>query len=209
MEFEEWEINKIIPYENNPRKNKDAVEKTAMSIEQYGWQQPIVVDRNGVVIVGHTRLKAAKKLKLKTCPVITATKLTEAQVKAYRIADNKTGEIATWDENLLELEIKELVDMDFDVELTGFEIDDFSLDLKKREDVEKIEYNDSNCELPIVPDFFEQHNCFIIVTHNIMDENFVRASLGLNENHVSLSGDQKNRKTNVVDVETLRNLWKK
>ena len=128
MQVEQWNIEKILPYENNPRINDGAVEKTAMSIREYGWQQPIVVGQDGVVIAGHTRLKAAKQLGLSTCPVVVAEGLSEAQVKAYRIADNKTGEIATWDEELLNIEIKELVDLDFDIELTGFSLDDFELE---------------------------------------------------------------------------------
>ena len=132
MKIKHWKIEDIIPYENNPRINDQAVDKTAMSIGEFGWQQPIVVDCDGVIIVGHTRLKAAKQLKLKTCPVIVADKLSEAQVKAYRLADNKVGEIATWDYELLDIEIEDLVDIDFNVEFTGFELDDF---IEKKEPI--------------------------------------------------------------------------
>jgi len=124
MKIEQWPIDKIIPYKNNPRINKDAVDKTAMSIKEYGWQQPIVVDKAGVIIVGHTRLKSAKKLKLKECPVQVAD-LTEAQARGYRIADNKTGELAEWDMDLLNFEIEELAAVDFDIDLTGFDMDEF------------------------------------------------------------------------------------
>lgn len=121
MKIVKRKIEDIFPYENNPRLNDAAVDKTAMSLKEYGWQQPVVVDQFGVIIVGHTRLKAAKKLGFKTCPVLIADKLTGAQVKAYRIADNKTGEMATWEEDLLKIEIEELIDLDFDLELTGFD----------------------------------------------------------------------------------------
>lgn len=89
MKVENWDIEKVKPYDKNPRKNDDAVEATANSIKEFGWQQPIVVDNDGVIIVGHTRLKAAKKLKLNTVPVTVASDLSEDQVKAYRLADNK------------------------------------------------------------------------------------------------------------------------
>lgn len=128
MKIEQWKTQDIIPYENNPRQNDIAVDKVAMSLEQYGWQQPIVVDGDGIVIAGHTRLKAAVKLGMDKCPVVVADNLTQEQVKAYRIADNRTGELAEWDKDLLDLEIQELIDLDFDVELTGFSMEDLGLE---------------------------------------------------------------------------------
>jgi DNA modification methylase len=125
MKIANRKIEDIIPYEKNPRKNDGAVDKTAMSLKEYGWQQPIVLDKKGVIIAGHTRLKAAKKLGLKTCPVVVAENLTKAQVKAYRIADNKTSEFATWNDELLGVEMQDLLDMNFDIELTGFDASDF------------------------------------------------------------------------------------
>jgi len=95
LEIIERETSEIIPYEKNPRVNNNAVDKTMMSIKEYGFQQPIVVDKSGIVIAGHTRVKAAIKLGLKTCPVIVAENLSPAQTKAFRLADNKTGELAT------------------------------------------------------------------------------------------------------------------
>ena len=109
-------IDKIKPYENNPRDNDNAVEGVAKSIKAYGWQQPIVVDKDNVIIVGHTRYRAAKKLGMKTVPVLVADKLNEQQVKAYRLADNKTGENAIWDNKKL---IKELESLDEKI-YTGF-----------------------------------------------------------------------------------------
>lgn len=112
MKVIEVSIDQVKPYENNPRINDDAVQETANSIKEFGWQQPIVVDKNNVVIVGHTRLKAAKKLKLKKVPVVIADTLSEQQVKAYRLADNKTGELADWDVELLDIELDDIVDFD-------------------------------------------------------------------------------------------------
>ena len=109
-------IDKIKPYENNPRDNDNAVEGVAKSIKAYGWQQPIVVDKDNVIIVGHTRYRAAKKLGMKTVPILVADKLNEQQVKAYRLADNKTGENAIWDNKKL---LKELESLDEKI-YTGF-----------------------------------------------------------------------------------------
>ena len=122
MQVTDRKLSEIRPYEKNPRRNDDAVDSVANSIREFGWQQPIVVDRDGVIIVGHTRYKAAKKLKLKTVPVVVAD-LTEEQARAYRIADNSTNGLATWDFDLLIPEIKGL-DYDFA---------DFGLDLTDTE----------------------------------------------------------------------------
>ena len=130
MEIENRKTSEIIPYEKNPRINNNAVDKTMMSIKEYGFQQPIVVDKAGIVIAGHTRLKAAIKLNLDTCPVIVADNLSPAQTKAFRIADNKTGELATWDDGLLAVEIQDIIDMGLAIELTGFDAGDFDLDKK-------------------------------------------------------------------------------
>ena len=112
MKVEEWPIEKVKPYEKNPRNNDSAVDATAASIKEFGWQQPIVVDTDGVIIVGHTRLKAAKKLNLEQVPVTVAENLTDEQVKAYRLADNKTSELADWDFGLLDDELAGIEDLD-------------------------------------------------------------------------------------------------
>lgn len=114
-------IKDVKPYEKNPRINDNAVEAVANSIKEFGWRQPIVVDKDNVIIAGHTRWKAAKKLKMKEVPVIVAADLSEEQVKAYRIADNSTGEIATWDYDLL---MPEIADLDFDMSMFGLELTD-------------------------------------------------------------------------------------
>jgi len=106
--------------------NDAAVDAVAASIKEFGWRQPVVVDKDGVIICGHTRWKAAQKLGLKKVPVHVATGLTPAQVKAYRLADNKSGEFAEWDMELLPIELAGLQDMDFDLDLTGFSDDDLA-----------------------------------------------------------------------------------
>ncbi len=123
MKIEQWDVEKVIPYDRNPRINDGAVESTAKSIETFGFRQPIVVDAKGVIVVGHTRLKAALSLGMETVPVHVA-ELTEAEAMAYRIADNKTGELAEWDDDLLAAEFAALKDLDFDLDLTGFDLDE-------------------------------------------------------------------------------------
>lgn len=142
MEIKIVSINKIKPYEKNPRKNDDAVDAVANSIKEFGWQQPIVVDSGGVIIAGHTRYKAAKKLKLEEVPIVVADKLTKEQVNAYRLADNKSGELACWDDNLLDQELNNILDID--MSQFGFSLDD---DLAE-EDVIDDDYEE---DTPIVP----------------------------------------------------------
>ena len=132
----------LIPYVNNPRNNENAVDKVASSIAEFGFKSPIIIDKNNVIINGHTRLLASKKLGLKEVPVIKADDLTEAQVKAFRIADNKTSEYSKWDNELLKLEIDTLKDLDFDLELTGlkeYEIDSLYLEFNDFNDLEEAE----------------------------------------------------------------------
>ncbi len=120
MNIEQWEIDRIKPYDKNPRRNDKAVEAVANSIKEFGFRQPIVVDKDGVIVVGHTRYKAAQLLKLKTVPVHVAADLTPQQARAYRIADNRTNEAAEWDVDLLPIELGELRDDGADLKLLGF-----------------------------------------------------------------------------------------
>lgn len=110
-------VSEIKPYENNPRINDSAVDFVANSIRDFGFKVPIVVDKDNVIINGHTRYKASLKLGITEVPVIVADNLTEQQVKAFRLADNKSGEIATWDYELLE---EELFSIDLNMEEYGF-----------------------------------------------------------------------------------------
>ena len=96
MQIMEMNVEELKPYENNPRNNDDAVEAVAASIREFGFKVPIIIDENGVIIAGHTRLKAAQRLGMEKVPVIQADDLTEQQVRAFRLADNKVAELATW-----------------------------------------------------------------------------------------------------------------
>ncbi|MBK8915027.1 MAG: ParB N-terminal domain-containing protein [Phycisphaerales bacterium] len=126
MKIELRPLAKIKPYEKNPRDNDAAVDAVAQSIRQFGFRQPIVVDGDGVIVCGHTRWKAAQRLGLEKAPVHVARDLTPEQIRAYRIADNKTNELATWNMELLPLEIAELRDAGIDWSLLGFDADDLA-----------------------------------------------------------------------------------
>ena len=115
-------VDDLVPYENNPRNNDEAVDYVANSIKEFGFKVPVAVDKDNVVVAGHTRLKACEKLGITEVPCIVADDLTEDQIKAFRIADNKVGEVATWDNQKL---AEELADIDLDMDMFGeFELDD-------------------------------------------------------------------------------------
>jgi len=126
MRVELWPIDRVKPYFRNPRVNDSAVDAVAASLKEFGFRQPIVVDSDGVIIVGHTRWKAARKLGLSKVPVHVAKDLTPEQIKAYRIADNQTATIAEWDKELLPLELADLKSANFDLGLLGLSADDLA-----------------------------------------------------------------------------------
>lgn len=153
MKVEAKSIDEIKPYENNPRDNDDAVDAVANSIKEFGWQQPIVVDKDNVIIVGHTRYKAAKKLGMDKVPVVVASKLTPEQVKAYRLADNKVGELADWNLPKLNIELDDINDID---------MSDFGFDENFDDNIEEnnsfgVESNSvsNNAEQNYEPDYTE------------------------------------------------------
>lgn len=134
MQIIEKKIDEIIPYINNPRNNDAAVETVAASIKEFGFKQPIVIDKDGVIVAGHTRHKAAKRLGLATVPCIMADDLTEQQIKAYRLADNKVAELATWDMETLEIELEQITELEM-IDF-GFEpLEDNEKPTKEREDL--------------------------------------------------------------------------
>lgn len=133
MTIKEIKTTALIPYENNPRINDAAVDAVAASIQNFGFKVPIVIDKNNVIVAGHTRLKAAEQLGLEKVPCIVADDLTPEQIKAFRVADNKTAELAEWDIERLEAELQELQDLDFEMSQFGFD------DLFENEPAEIIE----------------------------------------------------------------------
>lgn len=131
MEVKNVDINSVIPYARNPRKNSLAVDKVAASIKEFGFKQPIVVDSENVIVVGHTRYAAAQKLGLEEVPVVVASELTPQQIKAYRIADNKTADYSTWDEELLLLEIEDLNNEGYDLNQTALSEEEINVFLNE------------------------------------------------------------------------------
>ena len=130
-QIEYKKLNEIQPYDNNPRRNDEAAKAVAASIKEFGFQSPIIVDKDMVIIAGHTRYKAAKRLKLDTVPVVVASELTPEQVKAYRIADNSTGEVAEWEINLL---MGELATIDYDMTQFGLNVELEPIDKEAKDD---------------------------------------------------------------------------
>ena len=132
MQIQLIETNKLLPYINNPRKNLN-IDKVASSIKEFGFQQPIVLDKEYIIIVGHTRFEAAKKLGIKKVPVQIAN-LNKNQAKAYRIADNRLNEDAKWDNELLNFEISNLIENNYGIDSIGFESVELENILKNTEE---------------------------------------------------------------------------
>jgi DNA modification methylase len=126
MKIELWKITDVTPYSGNPRLNDDAVDAVAASLKEFGFRQPIVVDGEGVIVCGHTRYKAALKLGLEKVPVHVAKDLSPEQVRAYRIADNQTASLATWNYDLLPIELAGLKEANYDLGLLGFDPDELA-----------------------------------------------------------------------------------
>jgi DNA modification methylase len=166
MKVEIWPIENLIPYARNPRHIPQiAVNKVAASIREFGFRQPIVVDHKGVIIVGHVRLLAAQQLELTNVPVHVATELTVAQVNAYRLADNRTNEEATWDMEALALELASLKLDEFDLDLTGFNLDEIDELL-----AEKTEGLTDDDAAPALPEFAftEPGDLWILGNHRLL-----------------------------------------
>jgi ParB-like chromosome segregation protein Spo0J len=148
QQLEEWPIDRLIDYARNPRKNDHAVDAVAGAIREFGFKVPIVAKSDGTVVDGHLRLKAAKKLKLETVPVLLADDLTDAQVRAFRISVNKMAELADWDSEMLANELSDLHADEFDMSLLGFDVDELTKLMGLTGD---IGFNDSSME-----DFFTE-----------------------------------------------------
>lgn len=146
MEIIYKNINELIPYENNPRLNDEAVEYVKNSIKEFGFKVPVVIDKDNVIIAGHTRIKASKELGIKDIPCIIANDLTEEQVKAFRLADNKVAEKSMWDYTKLDEELDSISDIDMSLFDFNINTDDLELDYDNENEVEDI--NKKLCRCP-------------------------------------------------------------
>lgn len=164
MEIVMMNIDEIIPYENNPRKNDDAVEAVANSIKNFGFKSPIVVDANKVIVNGHTRLKASKLLGLTMVPVIIASDLTEEQCRALRLADNKTAEIASWDKKLLMQELESIDWEGLEMDMTDFGFD--NIFNSKPQEVTHDDFEEGQY-IPATP-YSMQGDVYLLGRHRIM-----------------------------------------
>ena len=133
MEIINKKLVELIPYEKNPRKNEEAVQYVANSIKEFGFKVPIVIDKNNVIVAGHTRYKASKELGLKEVPCIIADDLNDEQIKAFRLADNKVSEKALWDYDLLDEELEEIIDIN---------MEQFDFLKKASEEIERTDLSD-------------------------------------------------------------------
>lgn len=152
MEIVYKKINELKPYENNSRTHDESqIKQISESIKEYGWTNSVLIDEKGIIIAGHGRVEAGKKLDIKEVPCIVLSGLTEAQKKAYVIADNKMALNAGWNEELLKTELENLKELDFDLELTGFNIDELDELFKEDEEEQEIIEDDFDIEPPEEP----------------------------------------------------------
>ena len=145
LEIKYMSVNDIKPYKDNPRINEKAIPYVMNSIKEFGFKNPIIIDKNNIIICGHTRLESAKRLKYTEVPVIYADDLSDEQIKAFRLADNKVSEIAEWDLELLDNELSEI---DLDMEQFGFELSDGE-SLFEEEEKEEKEVNKKILKCPV------------------------------------------------------------
>ena len=169
LQIIEKSIAEIKPYEKNPRKNDEAVEYVANSIKEFGFKVPIVIDKNGVIVAGHTRYKAAQELGFEKLPCIIADDLTEEQVKAFRLADNKVGELAEWDFDLLDEELDGI----FDIDMSEF---GFDSDFDEKEEIKKEEG-----EVPFTEELLLTHNYIVLYFDNDFDWEVAQDKFGLKQ----------------------------
>ena len=184
MNIVEVPIGDLRPYGNNPRMNDVAIKYVKESIEKFGFKVPLVIDTHNVIVCGHTRFEAAKLLKMESIPCITADDLTEEQIKAFRLADNKVAEFAEWDDFKLDLELDQLNEMGFDMEPFGF----FD---ETEEDAEKEKKTEDKAIASMELNEFEHYDYLVFVFDNKND--FITACNTFNIQRVRGNGPKHNK----------------
>jgi len=174
-------IGDVRPYPNNPRKNDEAVEGVMNSIREFGFKSPILLDKDSIIVCGHTRHRAAQKLGMTEVPCIFLTDLSDEKIKAYRLADNKVSEAAEWDVKKLEKELDKLANMQIDMSIFGFENDDGEKDKKP-----EVEFTD---------ELLLEHNYIILYFDNPLDWEVAKDKFGL-----KIKKDLKERKSQPTGI---------
>lgn len=164
-------LSELKPYEKNPRKNEAAVEYVANSIREFGFKVPLVVDCAGVIVAGHTRYKAAEKLGLEEVPCIIADDLTDEQIKAFRLADNKTAEFSEWNDGLLGVELDGI---------TGLDMEQFGFELMSDMDEDEAA-KEAEPEVPFTEELLEENNFVVLFFDNSIDWLQAQSVLGINQ----------------------------
>lgn len=156
MEIVNKNVIDLIPYDKNPRKNEEAVPYVAESIKRFGFKVPLVIDTNNVIVCGHTRLRAAKSLGMEQVPCIVADDLTDEQIAAFRLADNRVSEFSKWDEELLAYELADIVDIN---------MEDLGFDMGEEDEEEP----EAKPEYEFTEELLEQHNYIVLYFENELD----------------------------------------
>jgi len=165
-------VEKLVPYENNPRDNEHSVKYVINTIKAVGFINPIIVDENWIILAGHTRLKAIKEMRWTECPHVKQVfGLSEEKKKLYRLADNSTNEAAAWNQTKLDHELKGIKEL--------FKLTDFYLKVPDEADKADEKFDDTNCTFPLVPQFSEKYDALIVMFKNDIDFNNFKAKLNL------------------------------
>ncbi|KXS45399.1 MAG: DNA methylase N-4/N-6 domain-containing protein [Candidatus Frackibacter sp. T328-2] len=169
MEVINKKVDELVPYEKNPRVNHQAVNEVAKSIREFGFKVPVIVDEDNILVAGHTRVEACKRLGIEEVPAIVADDLSDEQIKAFRIMDNKSAQYSEWDYELLLEEISDLDELDYDIDLTGFK--DVELDeiMEELAESQQKEMEEEKPEIEFSDELLEEHQYVVLKFDNSMD----------------------------------------
>lgn len=208
MEIIYKKIEDLKPYKRNPRKNEEAVEYVANSIKEFGFKVPIIIDKNNEIIAGHTRLLASKELKLKEVPCIIADDLTEEQVKSFRLADNKVGEIAEWDFDLLEEELNNIVDINMQEFNFEFNFDKNEKNQQDDDDLNK-KFEKSGCENYFKANFYSNNKWGIPYIYKLENKEInLKEVEAISFNYIKTTKDLTNKLVHFfIDDYQFERLW--